>query len=244
VLGDQVPDDEVDRVAAAAFRELVWHTIEVLRTPKMTLDWVQRNVTFEQQDRDRLDRALKLDRGVIVAVSHLGNWDLAGIGLQRLGYPMTFIMKSQTNPLFDRYLNQMREHLGSEVLERDDPMLLRKVIRSLRRGNVVAVLIDLRARKKDLELPFLGHTADLMRGVGLMSHLAGCPIVPARVTRLPDGRHLWRCSQAVMPDPEADRNEDAKRVLQETLPPIEAAILEHPEQYFWFNKRWVLDRIP
>lgn len=243
VLGPDVPESEIDRVAAGAFRELLWHTIEVFRTPKVTLQWVHQHVTFAEADRLRLDQSLQHGRGVIVAVSHLGNWDIAGIGLQRLGYPMTFIMKCQKNPLFDRFLNQMREHLGSEVLERDDPMLLRKVIRSLRRGNVVAILVDLRARSRDLQLPFLGHTADLMRGVGLMSHLAECPIIPARVIRLPEGRHEWRCGEPILPDPQADRNADAERIVRQSLPPLEAAILAHPDQYFWLNKKWVLDRL-
>ena len=236
-------DVDVTRIARQAYRDLVWHLIEVLRTPKVTRDWVVKNTVLEQGDRDRLDRALSMKKGAILAVPHLANWDLAGIALQQLGYPMTFIYRNQKNPLFNRHLNQMRQHIGSELIERDDPMLFRKVIRSLRRGNVIGILVDLRARQNDLKLPFLGHTADLARGLGLMSHVSECPVLPTFITRSADSRLRWHFKEAIMPDGDMERNDDAERIMREILPPLEAAIRANPEQYFWFNKRWVLEPI-
>lgn len=244
VMGDELSDSEVSRIAREAFRELVWHTIEVLRTPKLTRPWVEKNCVFSAEDKGRLDEALAMNRGVIIAVAHVGNWDLAGIGLQQLGYPVNFIFREQKNPLFDKHLSKMREHLGSEAFERDDPMLVRKVIRSLRAGNVIAILVDLRARQPDLKLPFLGHPADLGRGLGLMAHLAKCPVAPGLVSRTADGKHLWRIAPVIHPDPSLDRNEDAERIMREALVPLEEVIRENPSQYFWFNKRWVLEPIP
>lgn len=243
VFGDRLDDAEVSRIAAHAYRDLAWHMVELMRTPKITPDWVAKNVDFPNQDREQLDAALGMGKGAIIAVAHLANWDIAGVILQQLGYPMTFIVKRQKNPLFDRYLNQRREHLGSEVIERDDPMLVRKVMRSLRRGNVIAIMVDLRARQKDLELPFLGHTVDLMRGAGLISHLAKCPILPAYPTRIQSNRHRMQIRELILPDPDRDRNTDAERILRATLEPLELAIREHPDQYFWFNKKWILERI-
>lgn len=243
VFGEEMRADEVRKVATKAFHDLTFHLIEILRTPQVTPDWVEENAFIEPEDRRRFENALAHRKGVIIAVPHLANWDLAGVGLQQLGYPMTFIVRKQKNPLFDDYLNQLRGHLGSTVIERDDPMLLRKVLRALKKGSVVAVLVDLRSKQPDLKLPFLGQDADLSRGVGVMSHLAGCPVVPAYATRAPDGRHQWHFEDSVMPDRKANRNEDSERILREVLPPIEAAIRSRPEQYFWFNKRWVLEPI-
>ncbi|MCG8653204.1 MAG: lysophospholipid acyltransferase family protein, partial [Pirellulales bacterium] len=177
VFGEQFSQADVKRIVNASFGDLTWHLIEILRMSKLTPAWVERYVVFEDEDRQRLETSLELNRGVIIAVPHLANWDLAGVGLQRLGYPMTFIVRSQKNPLFDRHLNRLRGSLGSEVIERDDPLLVRKVVRSLRNGNVVAILIDLRARKDGLQVPFLGHVADIGRGVGLIARVAGCPVL-------------------------------------------------------------------
>lgn len=244
VLGDQLSTQEVDQVVEGAFRDLVWHTIEVLRTRKVSRDWIEKNTVFDSSDIAKLDDALGLNRGVIIAVPHLANWDLAGIGMEQLGYPMTFIMRRQNNPLLDQYLNRLRQQVGSDVIERDDPMLLRKAIRALKAGRVIAILVDLRARQPDLQVPFLGSIADLSRGVGIMSHMANSPVLPAFTTRLPDGRHQWHFRDAVMPDRTVPRNDDAERIVKEILPPLESAIRSWPDQYFWFNKRWVLERLP
>ena len=82
-----------------------------------------------------------------------------------------------------------------------------------------------------------------MRGVGVISYLAGCPVVPAYACRLEEGCHQFEFKEAILPDSDSNRNEDAERILRESLVPLESAIRDHPEQYFWFNKKWVLDRI-
>ena len=243
VFGDEYSKDDIARIAQDSYRDLVWHTIEILRARNVSQKWVQRNGTLNQDDRRRLDDALLLGKGLILAVPHLANWDLAGVMLQQLGYRMTFIVRRQKNPLFDRHLNEMRRYLGSEVIERDDPMLVRKVIRSLQNGSIIAMLIDLRARQMDLQVPFLGHTANLARGLGLVSHLASCPVIPSFVTRPKGGRLNLHCADVILPDKSLSRNEDAERIMRAALPPLEAAILAHPDQYFWFNKRWVLEPV-
>ena len=45
----------------------------------------------------------------------------------------------------------------------------------------------------------------------------------------------------IVPDPEADKKEDIERMFKELLALFESIIREQPEQYFWYNKRWVLD---
>ncbi|PAY15438.1 hypothetical protein CKO51_31900 [Rhodopirellula sp. SM50] len=46
-----------------------------------------------------------------------------------------------------------------------------------------------------------------------------------------------------MPNRKIDRNDDAERIMRATILPLEEAICANPEQYFWFNKRWVLEPI-
>ena len=42
-------------------------------------------------------------------------------------------------------------------------------------------------------------------------------------------------------DPEVGKAEDCVRMTQEVFDVAEKAIRETPEQWFWFNKRWILD---
>jgi lauroyl/myristoyl acyltransferase len=40
-----------------------------------------------------------------------------------------------------------------------------------------------------------------------------------------------------------DKREDWRRMTQAIFSDIEQAIMADPEQWFWFNKRWILDPI-
>jgi lauroyl/myristoyl acyltransferase len=54
-------------------------------------------------------------------------------------------------------------------------------------------------------------------------------------------RHRWRLVDAVYPDPALDKQADWQRMTQAVIDHFDAAIRDHPDQYFWYNKRWVLD---
>jgi lauroyl/myristoyl acyltransferase len=45
----------------------------------------------------------------------------------------------------------------------------------------------------------------------------------------------------VYSDPGLDKAEDCRRITQRVMDIFDAAIRAQPEQYFWYNKRWVLD---
>ena len=44
-------------------------------------------------------------------------------------------------------------------------------------------------------------------------------------------------------DPAADRDPEEMRLTREVLERFDDAIRATPEQWFWYNKRWVLDPV-
>ena len=67
------------------------------------------------------------------------------------------------------------------------------------------------------------------------------PIFPAFITREGWTRHRVHVLDPVEADPQADKEADRRRMLQQVMEALDRCIRERPEQYFWFNKRWVLD---
>jgi lauroyl/myristoyl acyltransferase len=45
-------------------------------------------------------------------------------------------------------------------------------------------------------------------------------------------------------DPTADRDADLLRMTRTVMEHVDAAIRQTPEQWFWYNKRWVLRPLP
>ena len=58
-----------------------------------------------------------------------------------------------------------------------------------------------------------------------------------------DYKEVVRLHFDVLATKTKDRKEDIKRMMNDLMAQFTEAIKAHPEQYFWYNKRWVLDPI-
>ena len=238
VLGDDVDRRQARRIAWISLRNLFFNAIEILRFARISRKWVERyvdtaGVDFIQAQRPR-------ERGAILAVPHMGNWDLAGVGSNLMGLPVFFMARRQKNPLVDDFLNRLRGVTGVETILTDSGAL-RKVVRNLKSGKVFALLPDVRARESGVYVPFLGGTAALATGMVAFARHAAVPIFPACAFREGWTRQRWEVYDPVYTDPTLDRDADEQRIMNEVMARFDRVIRAHPEQYFWYNKRWILD---
>lgn len=237
VLG--VDGRESMRITRCAWLQLCWGVVEGMRTPRMTTEWIRKIVDL--RDFHMISDNMKEGRGMVLAVPHMGNWELAGVTCQRLGVQLMIIVRTQKNPLSDRYLRELRAKAGFESYERESTAFA-GIVRGLREGKVLAILPDLRAKGGSYRCRYLGAETEIPNGMARFAREAGVPIVPAFAFREGWGRHVLRGFDPIWPDPSLDREEDGRRMTQYVMDCFDRAVREHPDQYFWFNKRWVLGR--
>jgi Kdo2-lipid IVA lauroyltransferase/acyltransferase len=238
VYGDRFSPKERKKIAWISFRNICFNAIEAARFSKMTTEQVQQMPLY--QTLDKILQHHQNEGPLIVATAHMGNWDLAGVASQLIGLPVFSIARRQSNPLTDELLNQMRNATGMEVVL-NDSRVLQNVVRKLKKGGVLAILPDVRSRKKALSIDFLGGQANLGAGTALFAQMAKCPIIPVVLTRRGWAQHEGTAFDLIIPDPSKDKKEEHHRMMQELATVFTDAIAQQPEQYFWFNKRWVLD---
>lgn len=241
VLGDQVTPAEAHRMAWRSLRNLFFNAVEILRFPRLRRAWVETHVDTSAVDVIRAQ--WDASRGAILAVPHMGNWDLAGVGAHLMGLPIFFLARRQKNPLTDQLLNRLRNVTGVETILTDSKAL-RRIIRHLKEGRIFAMLPDVRARESGRLVPFLGGQAALATGMESFARHAHVPIFPAYALREGWTRHRWVVLEPVYPDPSLDRDTDQARIMHEVMARFDEAIRRYPDQYFWFNKRWILDPLP
>jgi D-glycero-D-manno-heptose 1,7-bisphosphate phosphatase len=92
-------------------------------------------------------------------------------------------------------------------------------------------------------VPFLGGTANLARGMGLLACQTGAPILPLVMRRVSWRRFEIEFFPVLRADAKAPRDAEEARLTRETLALFDAAIRADPGQWFWYNKRWVLDPV-
>ncbi len=237
VLGDDIPDREIRRIAWISFRNLCFNVIEILRMPRLTSKRI--SAIAEVEDFHRL-KELMGGKGAVLAVPHMGNWDMAGVAAEMMGIPVFFMARRQKNPLVDAYLNRMRGVTGVETIPTDSRSL-RVILKNLKEGKAFAILPDVRARTGGVPIRFFNGTAYLPPGMALFARHAGVPVIPAVLTRSGWTRHQWRMHDPIYPDPAQTKENDEVRMMQEVMNLFDIAVRKQPEQYFWYNKRWILD---
>lgn len=247
VMGKGLTRREVAEAAWLSFRNVVFNAVDMFRVRSFTKKDADRRIEDLRVAIGRIRSVLEQagGNGAILALPHCGNWDLAGSAVFLAGLPIFSVAGKQRNPWMNRYINRLREGRGMVVLERGESggRTYLEMLRRIRRGEVFAILPDSRSRTPALEIPFLGGRANIARGMGLLACQTGAPVIPLVIRRTSWRRFIIDFFPTVWPRKGVDRDEEELRITREVLARFDSAIRATPEQWFWYNKRWVLDPV-
>jgi KDO2-lipid IV(A) lauroyltransferase len=109
----------------------------------------------------------------------------------------------------------------------------------LKRGELLAMLIDQDIDVDGLFVPFFGVPAHTPRGAAAFALRSGAAIVPLAIHMQPDGSHRV----TVLPElekppadlPEGERIDELTRSCSQA---VEGLIRIYPQQWVWFHDRW------
>ncbi len=181
------------------------------------------------------------DKGFIVACPHMGCWEQVGLAGSTVGVPAFFMAKQQKNKLIDAFINKKRKMLGTTAIASDTKML-RQIVDRLNRGEGFFILPDISEKRKlALQINFLNGTANINAGTAMFAKKANVPIYPI-CPIFKKNKHQIITSAPILPDENLSKEEDYQRIMQEIFNFYDEQIKAFPEQYFWFNKRWILEK--
>jgi KDO2-lipid IV(A) lauroyltransferase len=179
---------------------------------------------------DRHGRALLL-------TAHLGNWELLPAVCRLTGYRLSVVLRPLDAPWLGRLATRLRERSGVELI--DKRAALRPVLRALRGGGMVGILLDQNAaRREGVFVPFFGHPASTSRSMAVLALRTGTPIVPAFIRREDGGVHRVVVGPALPWPPSGELDAAIVDLTAYCTDAIEAAIRETPGQWLWMHDRW------
>ncbi len=241
VFGDHYSEKEIRRIAWISWRNLFFNAIDALRfsmlTPKKIRKQPLTHLEFE------LKKILEgCEGGFILATPHMGNWEIAGVYADLAGLPIFAIATKQKNPLIDDYINRMRQSFNLEILIKGRNVG-KGVVERLKQGKLLAILPDIGAKRGGVTVDFLNNKSIISTGTASFAQMANCSIYPVCVRRIGWTRHDAILLDPITPDPAMNKEKDQHRIMQEVMTAISEEVCKTPEQYFWYNKRWVLKSI-
>jgi len=196
---------------------------------------------FVCHGRDRLDAALAAGRGAVVALPHLGNWDLAGAWLARQGYGITVVTEPVEPPeLFDWFV-ATRTRLGMRVIALG-PSAASEVLHDLHAGRVVALVCDRDITGDGVPVEFFGEATTLPGGPAVLALRSGAALLPIGTYFDGDHGHRGEILEALPTGRQARMRDDVTRVTQLLADRLETLIRAAPEQWLLMQPNWPSDR--
>lgn len=171
-------------------------------------------------------------RPLLVLTGHCGNWELINALYARRGRPITAIARHLPEAGLDHLLVGFRSRLGTRTIRRGSPGAARDMLRTLRGGATLGMLIDQDTQVDGVWVPFFGRPAFTPVGAAELALRFEARVLPTFIARRPDGRHQARVEAAL----ELPRDPCAATATMSER--IEAQIREVPEQWVWLHRRW------
>jgi KDO2-lipid IV(A) lauroyltransferase len=189
------------------------------------------------EGREHVESAMAAGRGALLVTAHIGNWELHGLAHGLLFGAIGVIARPLDNPALDERLCGMRAQGGNSVIYKRKA--LATVLRLLREGRGVAVLIDQNVQAQDgIFVEYFGQPAATTTVAAALTLKTGCALVPTHTVLRPDGTYRLVYDPPLAWEPTGDRRADLHAITQELTRAIERWVRETPEQWLWIHRRW------
>ncbi|MBR0197578.1 MAG: hypothetical protein IJQ34_05555 [Kiritimatiellae bacterium] len=228
-------------IAQSSLANIFKTAIEMMRAPKFTRDWMNKYIIDGEEYKRRLQEYVDEAKGVVIMVPHSANWYMAAWSMAKYGLKLFAIAAKQRNKKIDAWMK--RQYCDIEVLDRGSSRTLVDIKNRLESGGAFAILPDLRVPQPDVEVDFLGSKANVSHAGAMFAVKCSSPIVVAAMRR-EGARHRFVHIATLRPNPEAkDKKLEAERLTREAMRLIDAEIRANPGDWFWYNKRWILQPV-
>jgi lauroyl/myristoyl acyltransferase len=183
------------------------------------------------EGREKIDRVLKSNRGVILVTAHIGSWELGGAALAAMGYRITTVAGIQFNARLSPHVRKIKENVGINMVSSETGV--RGLVRDLHRAGIVALHVDGDQFTGGIEVDMFGRRLAMPAGPVALALQTNAAILPAFAVR------IGRRSVCVRVEDEiytGDRDESA--IMERIVRLVETYVRRYPDQWCMFRDLW------
>lgn len=232
ILGSKATAQEKQRYARQLFVNYSKCLADLLRVPLLTKEKLVSMVEFD--GLENFNQTLAKGKGAVLITAHIGNWDLAGVYMSRLGYKLIAVVEPIPKGV-SAAMNRYRGLGGMELVPLTDKDTMNQI---LIQKKVLVLLADRDLTGRGLELTFFDAKRSFPKGPAAFALKYKVPLVFGYFI-LNKGKPY----QGVI-EPEIIFNEtgnfyqDVCNLTEQIVQRIKWLIAEHPDQWFVFKADW------
>jgi KDO2-lipid IV(A) lauroyltransferase len=227
VLGRERFDPAVAQVARRAFQNYGRMLADFVLMGSLEPDDLLRQITFE--GLEHVDAALAQGRGAIMAVPHMGSWDMAGSWAAAKGYSVFAVAERFPGSLNNAVVDT-RQRFGLNVIPLGRSAV-RAITDALRGNGIVALLCDLE-QGPGVDVRFFGRRAVVPGGPAAIAIKSGAALLPSYVYGVGPSRYHVHLD----PSLSWPATETKASLMQRVVTRFEDFIKERPDQWYAFRQ--------
>lgn len=200
--------------------------------PGAVLDLIGETRGFEH-----LERAKSEGRGCMLVTGHLGFFELGGLVLAQMGFPMTALTLPEPGSGLTEWRADFRARWGVRtIVIGNESFAVLDAVRALQAGSFVASLADRPYDGNGLDILLPHGRMKFATGPVLLALLADCPIVPVAILREPRGTYLMDARGYIKPGWLPEGREATLRHYTEMVAASLVPVFEEwSDQWFQFS---------
>jgi Kdo2-lipid IVA lauroyltransferase/acyltransferase len=223
------------RAARGMYRSLGASALELLWLARRG-DEATRYVRIDPASEPRWRDALAQGRGVVIAASHTGNWDLAACAVAR-DVELLVVTKRLSVRSIDGFWQSTRAGRGVRLVDALGAVPHARA--ALRRGAAVAMMIDQApaSPRHAVRVDFLDRPALVDRAPAALAASCASPLVVAASARSAGGDHVLHVLDVIAPPRRPGRAWIDAATVRATAA-LDGFVRAHPTQWLWMHRRW------
>jgi len=232
----EISAQERENILRGCFKSLGRLLGEFSHFPRATPESLRQIIELE--GLENLEAARAQGRGVIVFTAHLGAWELLSFALSAFGYPMSFLVRRIDNPLVEQWVERTRTRFGNRSI--DKRAAARPMMRVLRQGGIVGILIDLNTQEHEgVFVDFFGIQASTTTSLAKLALRTEAAVIPFCMPWDHERqRFLMRIDPPLVVTRTGKEEEDVQQLTSLFTSVIENYVRLYPDQWLWIHKRW------
>jgi KDO2-lipid IV(A) lauroyltransferase len=150
--------------------------------------------------------------------------------------PITAVAKKLRYRLLNRWIHGSRTRFGNKVIYKKEA--LPTMIKTLRRGELLGILVDQSRYKLSIDIALWGRKATMTYAPALLARRCKSLVIPIFCARGPDGILAIRVEPPIDLQKTRDMRADLRVNTQKIADGVENAIRKYPDQWFWYLKHF------
>jgi len=232
---------ELRQLTRAGMRSYLRYWVEAFRLPTMPAERIASGMSVDGEEQVALTH-IKAGRGVVFALPHTGNVDLAAAWIMTRGFGQISVIAERLKPeaVFRQFV-AYRESLGMEVVPHTGgPSPFGVMAQRLRAGRLVCLVADRDLSAAGVEVEFFGEPARIGAGPAALAVRTGAALMPV-VLWFAGGDLRGHIYPEIPVPPDGTRAEKVSEMSQQLAAAWEAGIGKHPEDWHMLQKVFVAD---